>query len=137
MNGFNLISAAERQALLDAIRRRSASQLSEDEVADFVRRVEAAQTHAGLDAIRHELPPERPPPPVAPPPPPPQRSPWLLPPAPPAPARDPAAKTALLVFIGVLVLVVIWVSANDGNDDPTTELPTTTVFPRPEPTVPP
>jgi hypothetical protein len=59
----NLISPAERQALLDAVERR-AGQLSEAAIADFTARVNAAQTHAGLDTIRQDLPPE-PPTPVA------------------------------------------------------------------------
>jgi hypothetical protein len=63
MSDFNLISGAERRAVLDVVRRRVTSAA---EIAEVSARVQAAQTHAGLDAILQGLPPEKPPAPAAP-----------------------------------------------------------------------
>jgi hypothetical protein len=68
---WELISDAERQHVLDALQRRvDNGNLTPGQMSAATARVYAAQTHAGLDAVLMDMPPE---------------TPWTLPTAPPPP----------------------------------------------------
>lgn len=116
---LHLISDVERQAVLDALRHRyDLGQLSLAELHARTSRVNAAQTHAGLESVLMDLPPEPrappksptpPKPPKAPKPPKPPRStaPRRLPSRPSLPAVPPLRVPQPLVHLHTVVLGAI------------------------------
>lgn len=138
---FDLISAAERQRALDVVQRRADwGGMSQDELLSFTTRVHAAQTHAGLESVLLELPPERP---------------WKMPettppdlPALPWWQRPVTVVTAAaIVGVGIFVAAVVGLAAasDDGRQAggrpiielPPAEIPRTTTTRVPVTTAPP
>lgn len=121
---LQLISDAEREAVLDALQRRAdAGQLSPAELSTRTARVHAAQTHAGLDSVLMDLPPEPPRPRTAARQPPPRVVPhveWQL-------------HTIILGAAAVLAafIVAVYIARSDDDPSPQVVAPPPTSVPAP------